>query len=107
MIPKALKRAVWERDQSCCVVCGLALSLDYCEAHHRLYKSRGGKDELANLITVCQNPCHTERIHKSSARAVELGWAISRYDKRTPDEIPVLYADGEFRLLKNDLEQAA
>jgi len=37
----------------------------FCVAHHIIYFSRGGEDELSNLILVCPN-CH-EAIHKAGS----------------------------------------
>jgi hypothetical protein len=106
-IPKGLKRAVWNRDQGCCVVCGAALSEDFWEAHHRRFRSRGGRDELVNLIAVCINPCHRQRIHLDVTGAAEAaGWAVSQFGVG-PESIPVRYHDGRSVLLTNDMEKAA
>ncbi len=105
VIPKALKDAVWERDGGWCVICGRGLNPDHWEAHHRKYLSRGGKDELCNLIAVCPIRCHIVAIHEdSTGLATANGWAVSR--TREPADIGVRYADGSLRYLTN-LENAA
>jgi hypothetical protein len=100
------KRArVFERDGGCCVICGAGLTLDYAEIHHRRFRSRGGRDELVNLITVC-DPCH-DSIHLDvTGLSTAAGWAVSQFGDG-PAVIPVRYFDGRIVLLSNDLETAA
>lgn len=50
---KAIRELVLKRDK-CCVMCKSEESL---EVHHIKYRSEGGKDEMNNLITLC-NKCH-------------------------------------------------
>lgn len=42
--------------------------------HHRKLRSQGGKDELDNLILLCEW-CH-EYIHKNPAESYEVGWLV-------------------------------
>jgi 5-methylcytosine-specific restriction enzyme A len=52
-----------------CQLCGfdppLLYGISACCGHHIIYLSRGGRDELANLILVCPN--HHEVIHATTA----------------------------------------
>jgi 5-methylcytosine-specific restriction enzyme A len=52
-----------------CQICGWAPRHQYgtelCEAHHVRWLSRGGEDELANLVLVCPN--HHRAIHRCDA----------------------------------------
>ena len=52
-----------------CQLCGWAprrsYGADLCEAHHVRWLSRGGGDELANLVLVCPN--HHRAIHRLDA----------------------------------------
>jgi 5-methylcytosine-specific restriction endonuclease McrA len=100
-----LRRRVYDRDNGHCVVCGQWLDPDYWECHHRRYRSRSGKNELANLIAVCL-PCHTDRIHLQPRLSLQRGWSVSRFGV-APELIPVRYYDGTERTLHNTLESAA
>jgi hypothetical protein len=100
LIPPVIKRLVWVRDCGCCVVCGGALDPSWWECHHRRFRSRGGKDDLHNLIAV-HPKCHLERIHGDITTAEANGWAVSRYGDG-PESIPVLYADGSRVLLTSE-----
>ncbi len=98
MIPKPLRLAVYERDNGSCVICGRGVSFDWAEIHHRKYRSRGGRDELANLITL--DGCHKTAVHEDhTGLATANGWAVSRTCE--PADIPVRYADGSLRYLTN------
>jgi 5-methylcytosine-specific restriction endonuclease McrA len=55
-----LKTSVIKRDGYRCAECGCMINL---EVHHIEYKSKGGKDTLENLITLCIY-CHYEQ-HKN------------------------------------------
>lgn len=52
---------VFERDNYTCQVCGVKDKI--LHTHHIVYKSLGGTDRAANLITVCTD-CHTSENHK-------------------------------------------
>jgi HNH endonuclease len=49
-IPADVRQAVYERDNHRCRYCGTRRAL---HAHHVLYRSELGPDELDNLITLC------------------------------------------------------
>lgn len=63
-VPSSVRRAVIERDGSCCRVCGV-----YCELpalHHIEYRSEGGDNSPENLITIGWLPghdCHLSVVH--------------------------------------------
>jgi ribosomal protein L40E len=57
MLPKKLKRQVFDRDNSICVACGAtqALTID-----HIVPERHGGTDELENLQTLCRR-CNSKK----------------------------------------------
>ena len=60
---------------ACCVVCGLPVRrVLQVPVHHRLYKSRGGRGNPGNGITV-HDGCH-EWIHGHGRAAAGQGWAL-------------------------------
>jgi len=56
---KTQKKRVKIRDEQRCQVCGDRLPVPYgrLEVHHIVYRSKGGSDELENLVTLC-DLCH-------------------------------------------------
>lgn len=52
-IPLALRRAVRKRDDDCCRICFIDLSPNRGHIHHRLKRSLGGQNTLANLLLLC------------------------------------------------------
>ena len=69
-----LRRQVWERDGRRCRVCGTSLALATgnpfvdLHAHHVVFRSQGGTDDLSNLVSLC-HACH-EGVHQ---HRVEIG----------------------------------
>jgi 5-methylcytosine-specific restriction endonuclease McrA len=59
-----LRRQVLRRDGWRCQGCGTSSNL---EVHHREFRSQGGEDSDANLITLCV-ACHS-LLHRPSAEA--------------------------------------
>lgn len=55
---REIREAVIRRDV-CCTVCGEKENL---EVHHIVYRSKGGTDDMENLVTLCR-ACHAEK-HK-------------------------------------------
>jgi len=49
-----------------CERCGWPLPLSWVR-HHRKLRKHGGRDELANLVALCDRPCHN--LHRSSVHA--------------------------------------
>ena len=67
MVPRARtpEAKAIERDQGLCQVPGCSRSAAH--AHHVLYRSRGGGDELANLTALCA-PHHLAGVHRGYLR---------------------------------------
>jgi hypothetical protein len=83
----AFRREVWARDNGACVMgCG-PIPLEFAEIHHRLLKSRGGKDTHENTITLC-GWHHHQAVHKYPTWATVVGLMVPA--GFTPDEWPVL-----------------
>ena len=54
-IPQAVKKAVWERDNHCCIVCGKHYTaMPSC---HYISRSKSGLGIEQNIVTLC-NRCH-------------------------------------------------
>lgn len=57
-------RLVDRRDAGRCRVCGRACSptalamVDRAERHHLRFRSQGGEDSTANVLTICKRDCH-------------------------------------------------
>lgn len=56
LIPPDIYWEVLERDNHQCVVCGTAGD-NRLHLHHYVYRSAGGLDVAANLVTICMR-CH-------------------------------------------------
>jgi 5-methylcytosine-specific restriction endonuclease McrA len=65
LTPPEIRAAVLERDGRCCRICGAWQASP--ALHHIQYRSGGGADTVANLITLCWLPgsadCHLRRAH--------------------------------------------
>ena len=87
LLDKQIAETVLARARGFCERCGVP-SHDLA-LHHRKLKSRGGKDEVANLVAVCHK-CHnlgTHSIHLRPKEATEKGWMVSAY--QNPEDVPV------------------
>lgn len=63
-----LREAVFSRDNYTCQCCGRSLKEKaILHVHHVKYRSQGGTDRMANLITVCEK-CHTPANHRPSGK---------------------------------------
>jgi hypothetical protein len=62
-------------------------------------KSRGGKDEVANLLAVLHE-CHLYDIHANPKKATTKGWMIPSY--ATPSEYPLHTPEGDVVRLTNE-----
>lgn len=60
-VKENIRREVFKRDKFSCVYCGSPALY----VHHITSKSRGGTDELSNLVSICV-PCH-EKLHPQIA----------------------------------------
>lgn len=54
---RALRQAVFERDEFTCVYCG---AKDPLACDHVIPRSRGGRNEMSNLVTACR-PCNSSK----------------------------------------------
>lgn len=98
---KKIVEIVQQRANGYCEVCG-GIARGNAALHHRKLRSRGGKDEVSNLIYI-HHECHnlgTNSIHLNPAMAEDKGWMVPSW--KEPQESPMLYADGNFVLLNND-----
>lgn len=73
---KALRALVLVRAGHTCDICGIPLSLDDWECHHRRLRSQGGKDDAANLLAL-HHSCH-QRAHNNREWARERGFIVHR-----------------------------
>ncbi|MGH3276311.1 MAG: HNH endonuclease [Streptosporangiaceae bacterium] len=73
-VPPHLRRAVIIRDQACRFP-GCHQPPAACEVHHVTWKSRGGRDQLINLVLLCRFH-HLIAIH-------QWGWAITLHPDAT------------------------
>lgn len=63
MVRACIREAVLARDKYRCTKCGTyGTNKNKLTMHHVIYRSKGGKDTLDNLITLCES-CHRE-LHK-------------------------------------------
>jgi len=84
---KQVAEIVLARAKGYCEACGLPG--DDFALHHRKLKSRGGKDEVANLIAV-HHKCHnlgTFSIHLNPEKATMKGWMVPSWAE--PAEYPL------------------
>jgi len=92
---------VIQRANGYCETCG-GVAKESMALHHRKLKSRGGKDEISNLIWI-HHGCHnldTNSIHANPAIAESKGWMVGSWQE--PEETPMVYADGSIVLLRQD-----
>ena len=88
-----LREIVLERCQGYCEMCGLSLPESFA-LHHRLLRSRGGKDTVDNLLAL-HHGCHngnTNAVHFNVALAEERGYIVPT--RQVPSEYPVMLANG-------------
>lgn len=100
---KHLRELVLARCQGYCEFCGLALT-DNFALHHRKFKSRGGRDEVNNLIAL-HHECHnlgTSSVHMNIKLATKSGHVVSRHAQ--PDEVPLHLPNGSIVTLTDDGE---
>lgn len=72
--------------------------------HHRKLKSRGGKDEVANLLYL-HHECHnmsSRGVHSQVAYATSKGWIVNSW--ADPLETPVVLPGGNVVMLLNNGE---
>lgn len=85
-----------------CESCEVPLDINNFALHHRKLKSRGGKDEISNVIAV-HHYCHnmgTNSIHMNPTEATRRGLMVNSWDN--PEEIPIILDSGRTVLLTLD-----
>jgi hypothetical protein len=97
---KVIAETVLKRAQGHCERCGKPTADP--ALHHRKLKSRGGKDEVSNLVAIC-HPCHnlgTDSIHLNPSQATLKGWMVPGWaDSQT---FPLHIANGDVVRLDNE-----
>lgn len=68
---KETRLEVLKRDKYRCLSCGIGVTSAQADIHHVLPRSRGGSDELSNLITLCDG-CHAAQ-HPNQAAVLARG----------------------------------
>jgi 5-methylcytosine-specific restriction endonuclease McrA len=68
---EAMRPLVTSRAHGICEVCSFRQS---DQIHHKLRRSQGGTNHLANLVAVCSD-CHSH-IHDNPAWSYQNGWLI-------------------------------
>lgn len=98
-IPWAVKMAVWERDNGCCVVCGN--NYNVMPNAHYIPRSRGGLGIEQNIVTLCteltENKCHRKFDFGTQIEREYIGGKIKEYLKsKYPDwnEADLYYKKG-------------
>jgi HNH endonuclease len=97
---KVVAQIVLERAKGYCERCGI--SSGNLALHHRKLKSRGGKDEVSNLVAVCHQ-CHnlgTHSIHLNPKQATLKGWMVPTYADTT--DFPLHLFGGNVVRLDNE-----
>ncbi|WP_169787753.1 HNH endonuclease signature motif containing protein [Luteipulveratus mongoliensis] len=62
----AQRRTLWQRDQGCTFP-GCTIPAQWCDAHHVVWWSRGGRTDLANAALLCQR--HHTLVHRRDLTA--------------------------------------
>ena len=94
-------RAVFEREQGSCAVCGLAIN-GIGHLHHRLPRGMGGgryANTISNLLHL-HHSCHLYKVEKEREKALLMGWLVRR--GMDPSEVPVRYKMRDLVLLSDD-----
>lgn len=94
----SVRELLEKRSLGMCEGCGKAPAT---EAHHRLYKSRGGRGNLANAFALCgfgnASGCHG-RAHTGEGE--KLGWSVPRW--ASPEQWPAFRFEAGWVLLDNE-----
>lgn len=76
-----LREAVWSRCGGLCELCAERLPSAGWHAHHRKLRSRGGQDDVANVVAL-HTLCHT-RVHGHVDWATQAGFLVASHDEPT------------------------
>lgn len=100
-VKQTARKTLLERCAGYCELCGHPLTFDWA-VHHRKLRSRGGTNELSNLVAL-HHHCHnlgTNSVHLNPAWATEIGFMVASWDE--PSEVALVYQRGGKVLLSND-----
>jgi 5-methylcytosine-specific restriction endonuclease McrA len=75
-IPQAVRAAVLDRDSSRCRFCGRPTT----EIHHIVYRSQGGRHEVANLMVLCGT--HHALVHSSKQTWMPILLATLKFQEK-------------------------
>jgi|SRR5579863_9420654 len=95
-IPRAVRLAVYTRDQGRCQACGKNLEHElWYSIQHRKARGVGGQNNLENLILVCGSAtsrgCH-RKCEDRDPEMIERGFVVRSWDDETL--VPVTLWDG-------------
>lgn len=102
VMPKHVRVAVWQRAGGRCDRCGIGVTFDSMEAHHRVLRKQGGPDTVENLLSLCLG-CHNPGVHLHRRVAEEQGHIVRSH--RDPAIVPVLRYTGRWYLPAGDVWQ--
>lgn len=84
-IPQKVREAVWERDNYCCIVCGMPGAPNA----HYISRAHGGLGIEQNIVTLCPR-CHFEYDNgkdPTKYKMVIKGYLQSHYDHWNEEEL--------------------
>jgi hypothetical protein len=96
-----LREQIFQRSGGYCEACGGSLEANWA-AHHRLLRSRGGKDSVTNLVAL-HHKCHNlsrPSVHLDPAWATERGLMCPSWED--PACLPLTLPSGVIVLLTDD-----
>jgi hypothetical protein len=97
------RQLVYSRSKGYCEKCGKQLPESWA-LHHRKLKSRGGQDEVANLVAL-HHSCHnlgTDSVHLNPTTASDKGLMVPSW--QAPQDCPLTLPDGSIVTLTDDGE---
>jgi len=98
MMEKSLREIVFARSKGYCEFCGKPLPASWA-IHHRKLRSRGGRDEVENLVALHHN-CHnlgTKSVHLNPSMSEQKGFMVGSW--QNPSECPLTLPSGETVIL--------
>ena len=86
-ISPAVKKAVWERDGGCCVLCGTGYTA--APNAHDISRAQGGKGIEKNTVTMCAS-CHRlydQSTYRNYIRSELAAYLRQKYENWTEEEL--------------------
>lgn len=99
---KDLREIVYSRSRGYCEKCGKPIREDDFALHHRKLKSRGGADEIVNLVAL-HHGCHnldTDSVHSNPEESERMGLMVGSW--QDPIECPVTLPSGDIVILTTE-----